>query len=177
MSTPVRLRPLEPADWPLVLELNAAEVPRVAPMDQDRAEWIRALADRFDVIEVDGEFAGSVVTLRPGTAYDSKNYRWFSERYGTQFDYLDRIVIDDRFRRRGLASAVYDAVEESALPRERLVLEVNIDPPNQPSLEFHRLRGYREVTQLGEPGHRVSLMTRDIAERPGTSPTKGRAKT
>ena len=112
----------------------------------------------------DGQTAGFVLVFGPGTDYDSANYRWFSERYGTQFHYLDRIVIDDRFRRRGLASAVYDAVEETAQPRERLVLEVNIDPPNEPSLEFHRRRGYREVTQLGEPGHRVSLMARDISD-------------
>jgi len=160
-----------------VLQLNADHVELLSPLDASRLADLRRWATRADVIISDGQTAGFVLVFGPGTAYDSENYRWFSERYGTQFDYLDRIVIDDRFRRRGLASAVYDAVEESALPRERLVLEVNIDPPNQPSLEFHRLRGYREVTQLGEPGHRVSLMTRDIAERPGTSPTKGRAKT
>ena len=160
-----------------VLQLNADHVELLPPLDASRLADLRRWATRADVIISDGQTAGFVLVFGPGTAYDSENYRWFSERYGTQFDYLDRIVIDDRFRRRGLASAVYDAVEESALPRERLVLEVNIDPPNQPSLEFHRLRGYREVTQLGEPGHRVSLMAREIAERPGTSPTKGRAKT
>ena len=171
------LRPMVDEDVVDVLQLNADHVELLSPLDASRLADLRRWATRADVIISDGQTAGFVLVFGPGTAYDSENYRWFSERYGTQFDYLDRIVIDDRFRRRGLASAVYDAVEESALPRERLVLEVNIDPPNQPSLEFHRLRGYREVTQLGEPGHRVSLMTRDIAERPGTSPTKGRAKT
>ena len=171
------LRPMVDTDVLDVLRLNADHGELLSPLDAVRLGDLRRWASRADVIVCDGQTAGFVLVFGPGTAYDSENYRWFSERYGTQFDYLDRIVIDDRFRRRGLASAVYDAVEESALPRERLVLEVNIDPPNQPSLEFHRLRGYREVTQLGEPGHRVSLMTREIAERPGTSPTKGRAKT
>ena len=164
MSTPVRLRPLEPADWPLVLELNAAEVPRVAPMDQDRAEWIRDLCDRFDVIEVDGEFAGSVVTLRPGTAYDSKNYRWFSERYGERFYYLDRVAVASGFRRRGVAAAVYDELEAVAAAYDRMTLEVNVVPRNEPSLAFHTGRGYVEVGQLGDDSYRVSLMAKELAQ-------------
>jgi predicted GNAT superfamily acetyltransferase len=164
MEAPQVLRPMVDGDVPDVLQLNADHVELLSPLDASRLADLRRWATRADVISSDGQTAGFVLVFGPGTDYDSENYRWFSGRYGTQFHYLDRIVIDDRFRRRGLASAVYDAVEETAQARERLALEVNIDPPNQPSLEFHRRRGYREVTQLGEPGHRVSLMTRDISD-------------
>ncbi|MGA8979549.1 MAG: GNAT family N-acetyltransferase [Pedococcus sp.] len=154
------LRPITDEDVPAVLELNHRHVELLSPMDTARLERLRGWASRADVIVCDDEVAGFVLVFSPGTDYDSENYRWFSQRYGTDFDYLDRIVVDDAFRRRGLASAVYDAVEASASARGRLVLEVNLEPPNEASLAFHRGRGYREVHQLGATGHVVSLMER-----------------
>ena len=158
------LRPMVESDLSDVLKLNADYVDLLSPLDESELADLRRWATRADVIVSDGQTAGFVLVFSPGTEYGSANYRWFGERYGTQFHYLDRIVIDDGFRRRGLASAVYDEVEGFARARGRLVLEVNIDPPNQPSLEFHRRRGYREVGQLGDPGHRVSLMAKDISD-------------
>ncbi|MEP6855656.1 MAG: GNAT family N-acetyltransferase, partial [Pedococcus sp.] len=128
--------------------------------DAARLDRLRGWASRADVIVCDDEVAGFVLVFSPGSDYDSENYRWFSHQYGTDFDYLDRIVIDDTFRRRGLASAVYDAVEVCAEARGRLVLEVNLEPPNEASLAFHRGRGYRQVHQLGATGHVVTLMER-----------------
>jgi predicted GNAT superfamily acetyltransferase len=157
------LRPMHDDDIQDVLRLNADHVELLAPLDAPRLADLRGWAARADIIVCEGQTAGFVLVFAPGTDYDSANYRWFGERYGDQFDYLDRIVIDDRFQRRGLGTAVYDAVEAAARIRGRLTLEVNIDPPNLPSLEFHRRRGYREVAQLGDPGHRVSLMTQVIS--------------
>lgn len=167
MPAPQVLRPMTDDDVDAVLRMNADHVELLSPMDAARLAQLRAWASRADVIECDGETAGFVLVFSPGTDYDSENYRWFTARFGDRFDYLDRIVIDDRFRRRGLASAVYDEVEAAALPRDRLVLEVNIDPPNEPSLAFHRRRGFEEVGRLGPAGHRVSLMSR-------SSPPKAR---
>lgn len=161
------LRPMTDDDVATVLKLNHDHVELLAPMDADHLARLRQWATRADVILCDDEIAGFVLVFGPGTDYDSENYLWFTERFGDRFDYLDRIVIDDRFRRRGLASAVYDEVEAVAQDRGRLVLEVNIDPPNEPSLAFHRRRGFEEVGQRGPAGHRVSLMAR-------SSPPKAR---
>jgi predicted GNAT superfamily acetyltransferase len=152
-------------DVPRVLQLNADHVDLLSPLDPARLAALRGWASRADVIVCDGQTAGFVLVFGPGTDYDSANYRWFGDRYGSRFDYLDRIVIDGRFRRRGLASAVYDVVEAAAAARDRLVLEVNIDPPNDASLSFHRRRGYREVSRLGPAGHEVSLMAREISDK------------
>ncbi len=154
------LRPITDDDVPVVLELNHRHVELLSPMDAARLDQLRGWASRADVILCDGVVAGFVLVFSPGSDYDSENYRWFSGAFGEDFDYLDRIVVDDAFRRRGLASAVYDAVEDAAGARGRLVLEVNLDPPNVASLAFHRQRGYREVHQLGTTGHVVSLMER-----------------
>jgi uncharacterized protein len=157
------LRPITPDDVSVVLALNDANVELLAPLDEARLNQLRTWARHADVIVCDGEVAGFVLTFGPGTAYDSPNYRWFTDRYGRAFLYLDRIVLDDRFRRRGLGGAVYDAIEADAAPAGRLALEVNIEPPNEPSLAFHRRRGYVEVGRLGKPGGEVSLMVKSLS--------------
>jgi uncharacterized protein len=162
MTGSTLLRAMRRDDIPDVLALNAEHVELLSPMGEERLGQLQAWATRAEVITCDGLFAGFVLVFGPGSAYDSPNYRWFSERFASRFHYLDRIVIDDRFRRRGLASAVYDEVEAAAGGAGRLALEVNLDPPNVPSLAFHQGRGYSEVGQLGPPGHRVSLMAKQL---------------
>jgi predicted GNAT superfamily acetyltransferase len=155
------LRPLRDTDVADVLTLNEANVVKLAPMDEARLHELRALADRFDVLEVDGAFAGFVVTFAPGAAYDSENYRWFAARHRS-FYYLDRIVLHEDFRRRGLGGFVYDEMERVAALYQRLDLEVNLVPRNEVSLAFHARRGYVEVGRLGDEDHVVSLLEKPL---------------
>jgi uncharacterized protein len=152
------LRPLADADVDDVLALNQANLDAVSAMDEDRLGQLRAWADRFDVVEEDGEPAGFVVTFGPGSPYDSANYRWFSERHRGDFYYLDRIVFADRFRRRGLGGFAYDELERVAARYGRMTLEVNLVPRNDASLAFHARRGYDEVGRLGDQRYLVSMM-------------------
>lgn len=152
------LRPLRPTDVTDVLDLNERNVMLLAPLDADRLDRLRGWADRVDVVDVDGAFGGFVITFGPATAYDSDNYRWFTERHGDAFYYLDRIVLHEDHRRRGLGGFVYDEVEEVARKHGRMALEVNLVPRNDASLAFHEGRGYVEVGRLGDDDHLVSLM-------------------
>jgi len=161
LSSPA-LRPITDADVPAVLALNHRFVEVLSPLDAERLAWLVGLADRAEVLDVDDEVVGFVVTFRPGSDYDSDNYRWFSERFGSDFYYLDRIVIAEHQRRRGLAGLVYAAMEDAGREFGRMTLEVNVDPPNHGSLAFHTRRGYAEVGQLGEPGHVVGLMVKEL---------------
>jgi predicted GNAT superfamily acetyltransferase len=145
-----------------VLALNAENVEALAPMDRARLGELAALADRFLVVEAEGDFAGFVVTFGPGTAYDSPNYRWFTARHGPRFYYLDRIVLTPGVRRRGLGTFVYDEVERVAEGYGRLTLEVNLLPRNEVSLAFHERRAYVEVGRLGDADHLVSLMEKTL---------------
>jgi hypothetical protein len=167
------LRPIEDDDVPAVLRLNERNVELLAPLDRRRLDQLTAWALRADVIDVDGAAAGFVITFGPGTAYDSPNYQWFSDHYRGDFHYLDRIVLDDRFRRLGLGTAVYDQLEREAAPVGRMALEVNVEPPNPASLAFHAGRGYVEVGRLGQPGKTVMLLAKDLTPplaRSGDSP-------
>ena len=154
------LRPITASDHPEVLALNERHVELLAPMDRERLSELVQQSTTADVIEVDGAFAGFVLTFASGSAYDGENFGWFSERY-VDFCYLDRVVIDDAFRRRGLASEVYDELEASC-GRPLLVLEVNLDPPNEPSLAFHRGRGFGEVGRRHSGGHLVTMLAKPL---------------
>jgi predicted GNAT superfamily acetyltransferase len=155
------LRPITVSDHHDVLDLNERNVELLAPLDEPRLTELVAVADSASVIDVDGAFAGFVITFAAGSAYDGENFAWFTERYD-DFCYLDRVVIHEDFRRRGLGSAVYDELE-STCGRPLFALEVNLDPPNVASLAFHRARGYTEVGQRISGGHLVSLLTLSLA--------------
>jgi uncharacterized protein len=150
------LRPIEQRDHDDVLRINAADVDKLAPLSIERLLLMASMATHAHVVDIDGDVAGFVITFAPGTAYDSDNYAWFGERYD-DFLYLDRFVVSDRFRRCGIGSFIYDRAEADAASPGILVCEVNIIPPNPPSLDFHAKRGYTEVGRL-EHGTKTQSM-------------------
>ena len=157
---PALLRPITPADHADVLALNERHVELTAPLAEPRLVEMVAAADQACVVDVDGAFAGFVLTFATGAAYDGENFGWFSQRYA-DLAYLDRVVVHEDYRRQGLASRVYDELEGTC-GRPVLTLEVNLDPPNEPSLAFHRARGFTEVGQRESGGHVVSLMAKQL---------------
>jgi predicted GNAT superfamily acetyltransferase len=156
------LRPIEPADHGRVLAWNEAHVELLAPLDGPRLEELLGFADLGAVIHHEGRDVGFLLTFASGASYDSVNYRWFAARHDA-FYYLDRVVVAPAFRRSGIGSAVYDEVEERARAVAPVMcLEVNLQPPNEPSLAFHDRRGYHEVGRQDVAGHLVSLREKEL---------------
>lgn len=75
--------------------------------------------------------------------YDSVNFLWFRERFD-RFVYVDRVVVADAARGRGLARRLYDELFAAARAagHARIVCEVNSDPPNPASDAFHAALGF-----------------------------------
>jgi uncharacterized protein len=142
-----------------VAALNDAEVPRVSPLGED---GLAALVPRCELAVVaedaTGALAGFVLALAPGSDYDSVNYRFFGER-GTDFLYVDRIVVAPTHRRRGVAHLLYDAVESHARDtgRAEVTCEVNVRPPNPGSAAFHGARGFVEVGRQDTTGGSLTV--------------------
>jgi uncharacterized protein len=150
------------ADTATVLRLNEHAVWALSPLDEPGLTLARSRAHLALVCEYDGQVAAFTIVYAPGSAYESVNYAWHAQRWD-DFLYLDRIAVDPEFRRRGIANALYDRAEEAALPRGRLVCEVNSEPPNVESLAFHRARGYREVGHLTQPdGHQTVMLEKPL---------------
>lgn len=153
---------IEDADVPAVLAINEASVWATSPMDEDTLERARHEAAHILVAVVDGEVAGFAIAYAPGAAYGSINYRWHADRFA-DFLYLDRIVVSTAFRRRGIATALYDEMEHHAKERGRMVCEVNSEPPNVESLAFHATRGYRELGHLTQrDGHQTVMLEKPL---------------
>jgi predicted GNAT superfamily acetyltransferase len=163
----MRLRDVTAADRLRLLELNEESVRALSELDERRLDFILELAHRSLVAQLDGRIAGFAIAIAQGTGYDSDNYRWFSTRY-ERFLYLDRIAVAAGHRRHGLGGALYEAMEATAVPFGRMVCEVNVDPPNEVSLAFHRARGYREVGRLAHGTQRtVLLLSKELEGVPG----------
>jgi predicted GNAT superfamily acetyltransferase len=121
-----------------------------------------------DVLVIDSadEIIGFCNTFNPGADYQSVNYRWFSGRY-EEFVYLDRIVIAESHRSRGLGALLYGEVERRMHIQggpSVLTCEVNFEPPNEGSLRFHRRIGFRPVGyQESKPGLIVEMLAKPIS--------------
>lgn len=139
----VTLRPATRADTARIVALNEAVVAVTSPMDDARCHHLLALADPCVVAEQDGAVIGFVLAMQSGAAYANDNFTWFSARLSS-FVYIDRIVISEAGRGLGLGTRLYDHVSEIATAKGRLVMaaEMDLDPPNEGSLRFHKRHGF-----------------------------------
>lgn len=151
-------------DFVAVLELNEAVVPAVNSVPLEKMRWFAEHAAYFRVAKAGDRLAAFLIGLRPGTDYESANYRWFCSRYD-DFGYIDRIAVAGHARRSGLASTLYDDFRAS-LPKQVTLMtcEVNLQPPNEASMRFHERLGFRQVgaQDIGRGDKRVAMMVRQL---------------
>ena len=168
MSKDFVIRDIREADMDYVLALNEKDVVVLSPMDRAKADYFRQMAELFKVVEVDGQPAGFLIVMREGADYTSENYIWFSQQY-EKFLYIDRIVIDENFRKIGLGRYLYEYVFQHAEDTGVSVVtaEVDILPVyNEPSFGFHKEMGFEEVGQQIIRGGdvKVSLQARSVSK-------------
>jgi predicted GNAT superfamily acetyltransferase len=151
-------------DYDRILALNEASVHVLSPLTREKLEALATEADLFEVLEIDGRVEAFVLALREEKSYESINYLWFSDHYD-RFLYVDRIVISKENRGAGLGRKLYENVFDhagrSGVPR--VAAEIDIQPPNPTSLQFHRHFGFREVGRQSVAGGKkiVSLQIAD----------------
>ncbi len=164
----VIIRPIGSADVDEILAINQANVPDVGSVDAARMTFLFGESPIALAVELDATIVGFCLVMPSGGNYDSVNYRWFCERYD-DFMYLDRVAFDSAAQGRGLGTLLYAEVDRLMAERgdALLALEVNVEPPNVPSLAFHRRLGFVEVGQQDTPyGIRVSMQMRPTAPPP-----------
>lgn len=165
MPTSLSIRDVEPGDLDAVRLVNAANVPEVGPLDDERIQLFLADDARFRVVEGADGIVGVFVGLTEGVAYRSPNYRWFADRHD-RFAYVDRIALQPDARGSGVADAIYDEFEAWATSTGRPVVcaEVNTVPPNPRSLRFHERRGFEVVGDVAPYGgdERVAMVEKRL---------------
>ena len=131
------------AEGEALLALNNAHAVELSWLEPDKLAHL--VSEAFVARQI-GAADALLLTFDQDADYDSPNFLWFRERYPA-FVYVDRVVVADRARGRGLARALYDDLfaAAKAAGHERIVCEVNSDPPNPASDRFHAALGFVTV--------------------------------
>ncbi len=126
-----------------LLALNNAHAAELSWLD---AERLAELVGRAFVARRIGIVDAFLLAFDQDADYDSPNFLWFRSRY-RRFVYVDRIVVAGSARGRGHARRLYDDLFAQALGagHDRIVCEVNREPPNPASDAFHAALGFVEV--------------------------------
>ena len=145
------IRQAQVSDFPRILEINQTEEEKTSRIDLARITQLDLWSDYHRVAVVDDEVVGFLLVMSETSEYDGANFRWFVERY-SRFLYVDRIVIDRTFARRGVGSALYaDLIKFAATQSwSTLCCEINVSPPNPVSHAFHARFGFKEVGRSAE---------------------------
>ncbi len=129
----VILRPLVAADVEAILALWRAAGLEHKPAGRDRPEalaaQIAAAAGLFLGAEVEGVLVGTVLG-----SIDGRQKGW-----------VNRLAVDPRYRRQGLAACLLAAVEETLLARGALLVTALIEVENAPSIGLFQASGYEQV--------------------------------
>ena len=136
-------------DIDTILELNELFVDVLSPMDKRQLLRLIEISALFVVIEDDNQVAGFLIALIENAEYESINYQWFNEKHDS-FLYIDRIVISEKYQGKGIASKLYQYVLESASDHSIpcICAEIDVMPPNEASLLFHKKMGFKELELL-----------------------------
>ena len=151
-------------DLEFVLNLNQRNTPAVSDSSFEMISYFLKVSEYFKIMTIDEKPIGFLIALMPGKDYHSDNYRWFNNNYSS-FIYIDRIVILEKYQRRGYGKILYnDLLHFSKGKALKLACEVNTRPMNLHSIKFHDKFGFYKVgTQDTENGKKkVSLLMFDF---------------
>ncbi|MCL2826393.1 MAG: GNAT family N-acetyltransferase [Eggerthellaceae bacterium] len=148
--------PMTPAHYPAVVALNKAWEHFTSPLSEEALAKLCDQACYKVVALADGEVAAFLIALREGQPYASPNYQWFGRHYQETADasgsspaflYIDRIVVGEACQGTGIGRAFYEDVFSVARGQhlDRVVCEVDAEPPNERSTRFHDNFGFAEI--------------------------------
>jgi predicted GNAT superfamily acetyltransferase len=146
-------------DW--ILALNGTAVTETSPLERQELRTMLERSRRALVVE--GGF-GFVIAFDEASGDDGDNYAWFLSRY-RRFLYVDRIVVAESARGKGLAAALYRALANIAATEAYPFIgcEVNVEPPNPVSLAFHANFGFQPIADRRlSPAKMVRYLRYDI---------------
>lgn len=153
------------ADLDALLALSNAHEEEIGSFTKEAFAELVALSFRTRMTSARDAF---LIALSERAPKRAPNWRWFAGRF-RRFVYIDRVVVGEGSRKRGLGKLLYNDVIEAARQagHTRICCEVNIEPPNPASDAFHTRMGFEEIGRayLPDRGKTVRYLTRDLAAR------------
>ncbi len=128
-------------DW--ALSLNASLDIELSPLTRRE---LSAVVDAAVYARLAEPQRGFLIAFDQDADYESPNFLWFRGRL-PRFVYIDRVAVAEAARGRGIARKLYDDLFAKArnAGHDRIVCEVNLDPPNRVSDAFHARLGFSEI--------------------------------
>ena len=164
--SPDLLRAPERDDLDALLALSNAQEREIGVFTREAFGELVDLSFRTRMTSTRDAFLLALAERAPEIA---PNYRWFAARFD-RFVYIDRVVVAENARRKGLARLLYDDLFEAAARAgyARVCCEVNSDPPNPGSDAFHAALGFSEIGTafLPDRGKRVRYLMRTVQVHP-----------
>ncbi|WP_035684010.1 GNAT family N-acetyltransferase [Bradyrhizobium sp. Cp5.3] len=126
-----------------LLRLNNASARETSLLTPERFDQLIGCARLALVVR---PAAALLLAFEQSDCYDGGHFLWFRDRFD-KFLYVDRVIVAEEHRRRGMGSLLYAHLLKRAveLGHSRVVCEVNLDPPNPVSDRFHAALGFAEV--------------------------------
>tara|TARA_B100000941_G_scaffold102741_1_gene71916 strand:- start:733 stop:1221 length:489 start_codon:yes stop_codon:yes gene_type:complete len=128
-------------------KINQQQVPKVGSVSLEEFIKLIKISDISYGIVKKGICLGFVICLRENTRYHSINYKFFQKRH-KKFFYIDRIAVINEYQSTGIGSTLYNKLlslrDSCNIP---ICAEVNIDPPNEISINFHKKHGFSEIIE------------------------------
>lgn len=148
------------------LALNRESESMLSPLDE---QGLRALIDTAYCAWLTPKHDAMLIALNERSIYNSPNFRWFAQRY-ERFIYVDRVVVAESARGRGIARELYERLIEQARDDGYPVVcaEIYYDPPNPASDAFHESMGFVEIGRayLEDRGKSVRYIVRSLQNQP-----------
>ncbi len=152
MKPSIRIRFAEKSDATAILSIYAKyiketrvtfeiEVPEVSAFE----ERMERIMERFPwvVCEIDGSIAGYAYASKHG---ERAAYRWSADL---------SVYIDERYHRRGIAAALYEAVQELLREQGYFTVYAGVSTPNPRSEAFHTAMGFRNLGEFRNVGYKL----------------------
>jgi uncharacterized protein len=133
-------------DTSAVLLLNNTNANETSALDGGSLKTLFDMA--FYARGIDHGATALLIALEHSAAYVNPNFMWF-QASRESFVYIDRIIVSISARGQGIARVLYEDLIAAAKRRghDRVVCEVNIEPPNPVSEAFHVAMGFEAVGQ------------------------------
>jgi hypothetical protein len=128
----------------LALALNNSNAKETSVLSEGSLASLIGMA--FYARSIDRGGTALLIALDHNALYENENFAWFRAQ-GKPFVYIDRVIVAQAARGRGIARLLYEDLFAAArrAGHSRVVCEVNIEPPNPGSEAFHAAMGFSAV--------------------------------
>ena len=147
-----------------IYNLNQEHIPEVGSLSSiEYLQELIGLSSNNFYISFENNIIGFMICFREGSEYESKNYKFFTKNK-SKFLYIDRIAIKSDFRRNGIGRSLYALISSIAIDKDiPLCCEVNTQPLNQISIDFHENLGFCRVGKFAFDDHEVAYFIKECS--------------